>query len=67
MTRDIAIDDLSEAQAAQELARLAEEIAAHDAAYYNEDAPQITDAEYDALRLRNDAIEARFPDLKRAD
>jgi DNA ligase (NAD+) len=67
MTRDIAIDDLSEAQAAQELARLAEEIAAHDAAYYNEDAPQITDAEYDALRLRNDAIEARFPDLKRVD
>ena len=67
MARDIAIDDLTKAQAAQELARLAEEIATHDAAYYNEDAPQITDAEYDALRLRNEAIEARFPELKRTD
>jgi DNA ligase (NAD+) len=58
---------LSEAEAAAELARLAEEIARHDRAYHAEDAPLISDAEYDALRQRNDAIEARFPGLVRAD
>jgi len=58
---------LREAQAKAELKRLATEIAAHDKRYYQEDAPTVTDAEYDALRQRNAAIEARFPDLVRAD
>ncbi|WP_323825486.1 hypothetical protein, partial [Pseudomonas aeruginosa] len=40
---------------------------AHDRAYYAEDAPTVSDAEYDALRQRNTAIEARFPALVRAD
>ena len=61
------VDDLSEAQATAELARLAREIAHHDALYYQDDAPEISDADYDALRQRNTAIEARFPHLKRAD
>src|SRR6478752_532215 len=58
---------LTEAQAKAELKRLATEIAAHDKRYYQEDAPTVTDAEYDALRQRNAAIEARFPALVRAD
>ncbi len=62
-----AVADLSEVEAAAELARLAAEIAGHDRRYYAEDAPTVTDAEYDALRQRNNAIEARFPALKRAD
>ncbi len=62
-----ALDALSEAEAKAELKRLAEEIAEHDAAYYQDDAPLVSDADYDALRQRNDAIEARFPKLKRAD
>src|SRR6516165_8690849 len=57
----------TEAQAKAELKRLATEIAAHDKRYYQQDAPTVTDAEYDALRQRNAAIEARFPDLVRAD
>ncbi len=61
------IEDLTEQQAAAELAQLAAEIAGHDAAYYQQDAPLISDADYDALRLRNAAIEARFPHLKRPD
>ena len=58
---------LTEAQAKAELERLAAEISAHDKRYYQQDAPTVTDAEYDALRQRNAAIEARFPDLVRAD
>jgi DNA ligase (NAD+) len=58
---------LTEAEAAAELARLAREIAEADAAYYQNDAPVLTDAEYDALRLRNAEIEARFVHLKRED
>jgi DNA ligase (NAD+) len=54
-------------EAAAELAHLAREIARHDQAYFEQDAPLISDAAYDALRRRNDAIEARFPDLVRAD
>lgn len=61
------IDQLTEAEAALELERLAREIARHDKAYYAKDAPVISDAAYDALRQRNDDIEARFPALKRAD
>jgi DNA ligase (NAD+) len=59
--------DLTEAQAKAELKRLAAEIAAHDKRYYQQDAPTVTDAEYDALRQRNAAIEARFPELIRSD
>src|SRR6185369_8168363 len=54
-------------EAAAELERLASEIAKHDRAYYQDDAPTISDADYDALRQRNAAIEARFPALVRAD
>ncbi len=63
----ITVDDLSRDQAAVELETLAGEIAAHDRAYHQDDAPLVSDAEYDALRRRNDAIEARFPDLTRPD
>src|SRR5215467_7132086 len=63
----IAPDALAEAQAKAELKRLATEIAAHDKRYYQDDAPTVSDAEYDALRQRNAAIEARYPDLVRAD
>ena len=62
-----AAEELSEEEARGELAWLAAEIARHDALYYRSDAPEISDADYDALRLRNDAIEARFPELVRAD
>ena len=57
--------ELSEAQAAEELTRLADAIAAHDLAYHQADAPVISDADYDALRQRNAGIEARFPHLMR--
>src|SRR5450631_753304 len=59
--------DLTESQAKAELARLAGEIAAHDKRYYQQDAPSVGDAAYDALRERNKAIETRFPALVRAD
>ena len=64
---DKAVGALSVNEARAELARLAAEITIADAAYYQEDAPHLSDAEYDALRQRNLAIEARFPDLKRSD
>jgi len=58
---------LTEAQATAELKRLAYEIGLNDKRYYQEDAPKITDAAYDALRERNAAIEKRFPHLIRSD
>src|SRR5690349_22244606 len=61
------IDSLTDAEAAAELEQLAREIAHHDAAYHTRDTPEITDAEYDTLRRRNAAIEARFPALIRPD
>ena len=67
MTAEIAVEALGKAEAQAELARLAAELKRHDEAYHRDDAPQIDDAEYDALRQRNRAIEARFPALQRAD
>ncbi|HLY04188.1 MAG TPA: NAD-dependent DNA ligase LigA [Rhizomicrobium sp.] len=61
------VEKLTLAEAKRELERLAEEIAGHDRRYYQEDAPSISDAAYDELRKRNTAIEARYPELIRAD
>jgi DNA ligase (NAD+) len=66
-TSSLPVDKLTEAQAKAELKRLAAEIGEHDKRYYQEDAPAISDAVYDALRRRNEAIEQRFPELTRAD
>jgi DNA ligase (NAD+) len=60
----VSIEALTEKQAKAEHARLAAEIAAHDRRYYQDDAPTVSDAEYDALRRRYGAIEARFPQLR---
>jgi DNA ligase (NAD+) len=65
--RKIAVADLSEAQAKQELAALVADIAKHDVRYYARANPSISDEAYDALRLRNEEIEARFPQLVRSD
>jgi DNA ligase (NAD+) len=61
------VEDLTPDEASAELERLAAEIAHHDRAYHERDAPEISDAAYDALRQRNAAIEVRFPTLVRAD
>lgn len=61
--RETPIDDLLKPDAKVELEALATEIGKHDEAYHNQDAPTISDAAYDALRQRNEAIEAKFPDL----
>ncbi|KKC30970.1 NAD-dependent DNA ligase LigA [Devosia psychrophila] len=61
------VDDLTPDEAEGELARLATAIAAADIAYHQNDAPKLTDADYDAMRRRNDAIEEAFPALVRPD
>jgi DNA ligase (NAD+) len=58
---------LSLAEARAEHGALAREIAEHDRRYYEEDAPTVSDAEYDALRQRYEALEASFPELKTAE
>ena len=63
----LAVDELNEHQARSELRRLAEEITHHDRRYYRDDAPEISDGEYDGLRARLEAIEARFPALIKPD
>jgi DNA ligase (NAD+) len=61
------VADLTRAQAKTEHMRLALELEGHDRRYYQDDAPSVTDAEYDALRARFNAIEKRFPELVSAE
>jgi DNA ligase (NAD+) len=61
------VADLSKAQAKVEYMRLALQLEGHDKRYYQDDAPSISDAEYDALRQRFSAIESRFPEFITAD
>ena len=61
------VNQLTEAEARAELSRLAQTISAANRAYHTLDAPEISDADYDAMKRRNAAIEARFPALKRGD
>ncbi|MFD1103451.1 NAD-dependent DNA ligase LigA [Sphingobium olei] len=58
---------LTEAEAANRLMRLAKEVARHNRLYHDQDAPEISDADYDALIRENNALEAAFPHLIRAD
>lgn len=67
MAAEKQVAELTEAEARSELARLAAALAAANEAYHRLDAPEISDADYDALKRRNLDIEARFPALKRAD
>jgi DNA ligase (NAD+) len=61
------VERLSQTEAKRELAALAQQLAGYDSAYFQDDAPKVSDADYDVLRRRNAAIEARFPDLLRPD
>src|ERR1700684_1032134 len=60
-------DPQNPVEAAAELERLALEIARHNRLYHGEDAPEISDADYDALMRRNAALEVQYPELVRAD
>ena len=64
---DLDVEALSEDQAKAALAKLAVELSAANAAYHTDDAPEISDAEYDRLKRLNSAVEERFPHLKRPD
>jgi len=64
---DRPVDTIDAGAAQRELAYLAEVLASADLAYHRDDAPEISDADYDRLKERNRALEAQFPDLKRAD
>lgn len=66
-TLETPVERLTQKDAAAELAWLAAEIDRHDRLYHRDAAPEISDAEYDALRRRNSALEAHFPELIRAD
>ena len=66
-TLDGRVERLTEIEARDELAWLAAEIARHDRLYHQRDAPELSDAAYDALRQRNNAVEQRFPELIRVD
>ena len=63
MSGDISVQDLDKEQASAELRRLSALLSAANTAYHTHDAPEISDAEYDALKRRNADIEARFPTL----
>ena len=67
MISETAVENLTLAQAREDLARLALLITEANRAYHGNDAPDLTDADFDAMKHRNAAIEARFPSLKRAD
>jgi len=67
VTDKTALQDLSQEDAKAELARLADLLSRANKAYHTQDAPELSDAEYDRLKLRNTEIEDRFPTLKRAD
>jgi len=67
VTDKTALQDLSQEDAKAELARLADLLSRANKAYHTQDAPDLSDAEYDRLKLRNTEIEDRFPTLKRAD
>ncbi len=64
MKKPIPVEELTPLEARAEHDRLAEDVAAHDIRYHQQDAPVISDADYDALRRRLEAIEAIFPDLR---
>lgn len=66
-TSNLNIEALTPAQAEAELAVLAQQLAGANTAYHTEDSPDLSDAQYDVLKRRNAAIEARFPNLKRND
>ncbi len=67
MSKIIAVAELTEEEAREELARLSEQLLRANELYHAKDAPEISDADYDALKRRNAEIEARFPKLKRGD
>lgn len=67
MSETLPVSELSEEDARSELARLAQKLQRANRLYHTEDAPELSDADYDALKRRNAEIEARFPALKRAD